>query len=697
MTYVDAIQPADRGLLELIEALPVSVFSKDADGRYTYGNGHLLKTFGLDSLSDLVGRTDDHFHRKEDVQQYLIDDERVLSGQSLHAKQEIQERLWDHTDIFRTTKLPLRDADGGIAGLIGFSVDETEPLRVAHQLRRSEQRYRLAVQASRDGVWDFDLATRTVEVSPQARALLGLHPHSERVEVEDLIDLLSPEELERLLQAVRPLLEDPTLRITHTSPLFRDGELRWLESRFTALEQDGVIVRMIGTVADVTDDVTRETELMHQATHDDLTGLVNRRGIRTRLDALIEQEQWFSLLYLDLDGFKLVNDSLGHNVGDELLNAVSRRFAALNQRPDLVARLGGDEFALLFHTGDDAATATAAAAEIHEILARPFTLHGLDVYASASIGMVRCDGNSFRHENSNAILRDADTAMYRAKANGKATTQVYEAEMRSRATRELGLHNRIRRAVDNMEFELHYQPIWHGDDLRASGVEALLRWQPPDGPPESPGVFLPYLEDTGLIVKVGEWVIDEACRQLAEWKRTIPGFPDLTMNVNLSRVQFASPDLVPHILAALEAHSISPSELELEVTETAIAVEAGAVAQLNQLRSVGVSVAIDDFGVGQSSLSTLQELPFDVLKIDRAFVSRIGKVDRNPVLVAAIGIARSFGCRIVAEGVETPEQLEWLQVQGCDLMQGYLLGRPVPAGEVAELVAPRHVSVVASF
>ena len=674
----------DAHLRQLIEALPHAVFAKDRAGRFTYGNRALLSSLSLESLDELVGRTDADFFSADEVAEYEQDDAKVFGGATQWDKQEVQQRTRLGADTLRTTKIPIWDGQGQVSGLAGFSVDETEPTRMADELLRSEERYRMALQASRDGVWDFDLRTGMVELSAHALRMLRLPEQPQQLPVEVLTERIGADENQRFLDGALQLIREPGTPMTVTHRADFDDEVVVFETRMVALVEGGEVARIVGVLADVTSAVNHEEELRRQATHDDLTGLRNRRGFRAAIDELADDSKWFTVLYLDLDDFKLINDSLGHHIGDDLLMAVSERFRTLEHAPDELARLGGDEFALLYCSGDDGARATAAAAEIHALLTEPIRLGDYEVYTSASIGMARSDGRVQHAETS--IIRSADMAMYTAKSAGKGRTRVFEAGMRLRAHQDLELHNRIRRAVDNQEFTLHYQPIWRGDGLGIRGVEALLRWEAPGETVYSPGVFLPYLEETGLIVDVGRWVFDEACRQLAAWNEEHPSLPELVMSVNLSRVQLADRDLVSAITASLAAHEVSPHHIELEVTETAMATEARVSDRLELLRHAGVSIAIDDFGVGQSSLSALQELPFDVLKIDRAFIANIDPRGRNPVLDAAFGIARSFGSRIVAEGVETSEQLDWLYDSGCDFLQGYLLGRPAAPADVIEQI-----------
>ena len=682
----------DAHLRQLVEALPLVVFAKDPEGRFIYGNRTSLRSVGLESIEQLIGRTDADFFTEEEIAEYRVDDARVLAGATQWSKKERQQRFRAGADHLRTTKIPMRDADGRIIGLAGFSVDETEPARMANELLRGEERYRMALQASRDGVWDFDLRTGMIDLSKRALRMLGLPPSPNVMRVQELRGLIDAANDPKFDQAATELLQDPTtpICITHR---FQVGDVAGVyETRMVALAEDDRVVRIVGVIADVTTTVNHAEELLRQATHDDLTGLLNRRGFRSAIEALADDTHRFTVLYLDLDDFKLINDSLGHHMGDDLLVAASERFQHLEHAPDELARLGGDEFALLFCTGEDDQRAIDAAAEIHELLTRPIGLGGHEVYTSASIGMARSDGSVGAAVSA---LRSADMAMYTAKAAGKARTRVFEANMRQRADQGLELHNRIRRAVDNEEFTLHYQPIWCRDGSEVRGVEALLRWSAPGETMYSPAVFLPYLEETGLIVDLGCWVFDEACRQWAEWRREYPALSHLVMSVNLSRVQLSDRQLVPAILDSLERHGVPASNVELEVTETAMATEAQFSERLALLRNAGMSVAIDDFGVGQSSLSALQDLPFDVLKIDRAFISKIDPGGRNPVLDAAIGIARSFGCAVVAEGVETQDQLDWLNARGCDFVQGYLLGRPVPPDALlADIgVVPSVVSV----
>ena len=434
------------------------------------------------------------------------------------------------------------------------------------------------------------------------------------------------------------------------------------------------------TVTDVTDERRREAELRHQALADDLTALPNRRAVLDEVENLLADRAPFSLLYLDLDRFKVVNDSLGHDAGDALLQAVGTRLSRLTGPSDMVGRLGGDEFAVVVGGRDHRPRALyLAKLGIGRALAPPVLIGGLERYTAASVGVVL---DSTGYPSAQAMLRDADTAMYRAKES-QVGHRIFEPEMAVAAVEELDLQTRLRRAVDDNQLELHYQPIFDTETLAMVALEALLRWRPEPVGLVPPSSILPFLERSGLIVQVGAWVVDDSCRQLAEWWKRDPRFDDMTLAINLSRVQFDAPGLAETIASALNRHGLPPSALIVEITESAGVGEADhLVRALTQIRDLGVKVALDDFGVGQSSLSQLNELPLDIIKIDRTFVARIADRRDEPVLEATFRMADALGLTTVAEGVETDDQVEWLRQRGCDRLQGFGLSRPLPADQV---------------
>ena len=431
----------------------------------------------------------------------------------------------------------------------------------------------------------------------------------------------------------------------------------------------------------------------HAAFHDALTNLPNRTLLTENLKFVIEraknQEDYqFAVLFLDLDRFKNVNDSLGHTIGDQLLIAMARRLESCIRDADIVARLGGDEFAILLDGIPSAGEATNMARRIQEKLASPFNLSGHEVFTSTSIGIALSSTGYDHPEN---MLRDADTAMYRAKAQGKACYEVFDKGMHTHAVYLLQMENDLRRALDREEFRVYYQPIVSLDNGSLAGFEALIRWQHPDRGFVNPSDFIPLAEDTGLIVPIGMWILRKACQQLCQWQWQSPANRNLFMSVNLSSKQVSQPDLVAQIRDMLEETNVDARHLKLELTESAVMHNADMAARLlKRLKALGVQLSIDDFGTGYSSLGYLHNFPVNTLKIDRSFVGRIGEAAENIEIVRTIvSLAENMGMDVVAEGVETLSQLTQLRKLNCQYGQGYLFSRPVDADSVTAWISKK--------
>lgn len=434
-----------------------------------------------------------------------------------------------------------------------------------------------------------------------------------------------------------------------------------------------------------------QEQLLHLALHDTLTGLPNRvlfmERLQQALDRFKQQPTYkFAVLFLDCDRFKVVNDSLGHVVGDQLLVAVAYRLASCLRPSDTLARLGGDEYTILLEDIEDSSDATQIAEQLQKQLTIPFQLHEHEVFINASIGIVADPSDYDQPEH---LLRDADTAMYRAKELGKARYQVFDEGMHHRALASLQLETDLRRALERQEFVVNYQPIVSLTSGTICGFEALVRWYHVDRGFISPAEFIPIAEETGLIVSIGEWVLREACRQMRMWQHQLPTHPPLTISVNLSAKQFWQPNLIEQIDAILQETELDSRSLKLEITESAIIDNDESVtAILQQLRNRQIQLSIDDFGTGYSSLSYLQRFPVDTLKIDRSFVSKIGETGENLEIVRAIvTLAHNLAMSAIAEGVETTQQLSHLRAAGCEFGQGYFFSKPLTPEAAAAIIA----------
>ena len=428
----------------------------------------------------------------------------------------------------------------------------------------------------------------------------------------------------------------------------------------------------------------------HAAFHDSLTGLPNRAMFTELLKAEIESsnrrnDHMFAVLFLDLDRFKNINDSLGHTHGDLLLVAFAERLERTLRPIDTLARFGGDEFAILLSGMTDATDAVRVAQRIQDELSQPFVLDKNSAFATASIGIAL---SSSGYDRPDDILRDADIAMYRAKENGKARYELFDHGMHARAVSRLQLESDLRQAIEQKEFCVYYQPIISLQTGRLAGFEALVRWNHPRRGLVAPADFIPVAEETGLIVPIGQWVLNEACAQVRQWQIDSPSHRSLSLSVNLSARQVAQPDLLQRIKDALETSKLNPHCLKLEITESVVMENAEAAAQmLKQLRSLGVQLSIDDFGTGYSSLSYLHRFPLNYLKIDRSFVMRLTTDNDNAIVRTISTLARNLGMEVIAEGIETEEQFQQLKMLGCEYGQGYLFSRPVSNDGVEHLLA----------
>jgi diguanylate cyclase (GGDEF)-like protein len=434
----------------------------------------------------------------------------------------------------------------------------------------------------------------------------------------------------------------------------------------------------------------REKKLGHDAFHDALTELPNRAWFMNRLQQSIDlsyrrEDYLYAVLFIDLDRFKVVNDSLGHLVGDELLKSVARKLQASLRHTDAVARFGGDEFVLLLEDIKDIEEPNRVAERIQHQLRQPFNLHDYEVFTEISIGIIVSTMGYDRPED---VLRDADIAMYYAKAQGRGRYEVFDPAMQTVAMTRLQLENDLRRAIALQEFCVHYQPIVSLSTGQLSGFEALVRWHHASGIIYPPAEFIPVAEETGLINELGWWVLQEACHQIGIWQQQFPQTPPLAINVNLSGVQLKQVNLLNRIEDILQQTGIPSYCLKLEITESCILETVSREEKmLKQLKALGIQLCIDDFGTGYSSLSRLHEFPIDTLKIDRSFVSRIGADNSGVEIVQTIvTLARSRGMDIVAEGIETPTQLQKLRELGCELGQGYLFSQPVDREKATELL-----------
>jgi diguanylate cyclase (GGDEF)-like protein/PAS domain S-box-containing protein len=566
--------------------------------------------------------------------------------------------------------------------------------REASSIRTSERRFRGLVQNASDMILICDAPGTITYQSPAAETTWGY------VEAgllgEPVATFTHPEDqpaLRDLWGQLQHAAADATDAMTRTIELrFRDYGGVWRHADFfvTNLLHDPAVQGLVITVRDTTERKTFERQLTQQAFYDALTGLPNRVLFGDRLaQALVRagrRRDAVGLLFLDLDNFKLINDSLGHQVGDQLLVEAAARLRACVRDQDTVARLGGDEFVVVLELlgGEDDAL-PAAKAIVHQF-SRPFVLDGREVVVTVSIGIAVSNAGL---EQAEILLRNADVAMYRAKSDGRARYVMFDPSMHTDSLARLELENDLRQALQHDELRVHYQPIVRMESRKITEVEALVRWQHPTRGLVFPGEFIPVAEDTGLIIPIGMWVLEEACRQVAAWHRQFPNQPPLILSVNLSPRQFQQPSLVADVAQALSKSGLPGSCLKLEITEGIIMRNVEVTIQtLWELKGLGLQLAIDDFGTGYSSLSYLKRLPLDVLKIDKSFVNGIGHKQEDTAIVHAImAMAKSLNLKVTGEGIETAGQAALLGEWGCDSGQGYLFSKPLDSEKVGALLA----------
>jgi diguanylate cyclase (GGDEF)-like protein/PAS domain S-box-containing protein len=564
--------------------------------------------------------------------------------------------------------------------------------RAQEALKESEERYALAARGSNDGLWDWQLSANVVHFSPRWKAMLGYQEKEIGDRPEEWFDRIHDADRKRVQEEITSHQKGLTPHFeSEHRVLHKDGSFRWMLSRGVAVhDASGNALRMAGSQTDITEGKVS----------DPLTGLPNRLLFIDRVGRLIKhtkrrKDQLFAVLFMDLDGFKMINDSMGHLIGDQLLLGVANRLEKCLRSTDTVARLGetftvarlgGDEFTVLLDDIKDPSDAKRAADRMMKALASPFILGGKEVFTSVSIGIALSNS---AYEQPEEILRDADTAMYRAKSLGKARYEVFDADMRASVMARLQLETDLRRALERGEFRNFYQPIVALVSGEIAGFEALLRWQHPTRGLLAPIEFIPVAEETGLIRELGWWNFREACRQISEWRAGSIAHRHLTISVNLSAKQFLQPNLVEDIRKLLCELALPPEALKLEITEsTVMADPSGAVEMLQQIKSLGIRLAIDDFGTGYSSLSYLHRFPLDTLKIDRSFISGMGDDGEGMEIARTIlPMANNLRLDVVAEGVETVQQVAMLRKLQCKYGQGYYFSRPLSADATAALLA----------
>jgi diguanylate cyclase (GGDEF)-like protein/PAS domain S-box-containing protein len=677
-----SIRRRERRLREILDLLPHPIYLKDPEGRFVVVNQALADIYGT-SVQALVGRREEEFANAE------LEKRLTLSAETHAPRVVVQEERTDargRKRVLQTVEVPFHTAAEPRPGLLGLSIDVTDQTRVDEELR-------LAAIAfdSHNATFITDAAGVILKVNKAFTDITGygvdevIGQSADSYFRSDRHDAAFFQEQRRALETVGAWQGEIYNRR-------KNGELFPVWESVTAVrDADGGLKYLVSHFQDISERKQVQAHIEHLAYHDPLTHLPNRSLLLDRLQQALaryrRRGQYGALLFLDLDQFKAINDSLGHAVGDLLLCEVARRLSAQIRKEDTVARLGGDEFVILLAQLDGSADSAAREArsvadKVHEIFIQDFNIAGYALRVGASIGVaVFPEGD----ETADEVLRHADIAMYRAKMGGRRTVSFFSPEMQAAATERVQLENQLRQAVERREFSMHFQPQVDIRSGRILGAEGLLRWNHPQRGALSPGLFVPVLEESGLIVPVGEWVLMTACQAASTFS---PAHDRMRISANLSPRQFHHPGFVSRLRAILDIAGLRPDSLELELTESSVTRDLeDTIEIMRTLKNIGVRFSLDDFGTGYSSLSYVKRLPLDTLKIDRTFVNDCTADSDNTAIVRAIiAMAKTLDLDVVAEGVETEAQLNFLAEQGCTAYQGYHFSAPVPERDFRQLI-----------
>lgn len=683
-------QPQTAEFLRLLlDSLPISIFWKDRQSTYLGCNQHFARMVEI-SVTEIRGKTDyDLPYPPAEAERFRQQDRQVVeSGQ---AKMNLLEsttlksgkQLW-----LNVNKIPIRDSHQQVIGVMGTLEDVTDRQQAEFVLQQAEQKYRSIFENAVEGIFQTTRSGHYLMVNPMLAKIYGYDsPEDLMARLTDIEHQLyvKPDRRQEFIQHIQ---EQGSIRGFESEVYRKDGSMIWVSESARAIwDEQGQIVGYEGTVEDITSRKHAEATIRYQAFHDLLTGLPNRTLFNDRLPLALSQAHRsntiLAVMFLDLDRFKIINDTLGHAIGDQLLQEVAYRLSRCLREGDTVSRWGGDEFTLLLPQINTSEDASKIAQRLIEALRPTFELSGHTLHISSSIGVALYPHDG---EDAQTLLKNADAALYRAKDQGRNGYQFYTPAINSKASELLALENSLHDALERQEFIIYYQPQINLLTNEITQMEALVRWQHPSLGFVSPAVFIPLAEENGLIVPIGEWVLRNACAQHRRWKDL--GLPSLRIAVNLSARQFHQQRLLETVSQILAEVALDPADLELEIAETTAMQDVNfTAALLHQLRTMGVHIAVDDFGTGYSALSYLKKFPLNTIKIDQSFIQDLTTDERDSAIVAAvIALGRGLNLNVVAEGVETQAQLAILRSLGCEEMQGYLFSQPMPATQATHFL-----------
>ena len=667
--------------------MPARIFWKDKNLHYLGCNAPFARDAGFSRPEDIIGKDDYQMGWREQAELYRHDDRDVIeSGQSKLLIDEPQTTPDGKSITLLTSKVPLRDPNGEVFGVLGTYLDVTDRTRLEEELAKRNAQFDAALNNMAQGLLMYDRDGRLVISNRRFAQLFNLswekwHSASLGLTIQETMQRVhewtdvTEKDRSQLVSKAQMFLESGQ----GGQIVFERTDGSTFNASVAAMAGGGFVV----TFEDITEQRRIEEKISYMAHHDALTGLPNRSVFYEKLERLLArgpQSGSFAVFSLDLDQFKSVNDTLGHPIGDKLLQAAAKRMSGCTRNSDIVARLGGDEFAIVQASFKRPADATMLATRLIEAVSASYDLDGHQVVVGASVGIAIAPADGTTPDQ---LVKNADLALYRCKSDRGNSYRFFEPQMDARMQERRAMELDLRKALVNGEFALHYQPVINLKTGKITGCEALIRWQQPERGAVAPLQFIPIAEETGLIIPIGEWVLRRACCDAVTWP------DDITLAVNISPVQFRSGDFVQLVKSALEKSGLPARRLELEITELVLMHDSDAAFTImQQLKGLGVRIAMDDFGTGYSSLGYLRSFPFDRIKIDQSFIADLAESKQSlAILRAVVGLGSSLNIATTAEGVEAASQLELLRDEGCTEVQGYFFSPPRPAAEVAELLA----------
>ena len=682
---------SDEKYRTILESIEDGYYEVDHAGNFTFFNDSMCVLLGY-SREEMMGMNNRRYIDKENARKLFQTFNQVYTTGEPAKAFDWQVVRKDGTKRYIEASISLRkDSSGNRVGFRGITRDITERKKMEEAIQKSEERYRTILDEMEDGYFEVDLAGNYIFINDAITRHLG-YPKEELIDTS-FRDQVAKEDLGKIYKAFGNIcLTGSPERAISYKVLRKDGTTGFSEmTGFPLKDQKGDIIGFRGIGRDVSVRKRMEEEILYQATHDALTGLANRMLFSQMMHHAIETakryKKQFAVLFIDLDRFKVINDTLGHDAGDQLLKEIAARLRQILRSADLIARLGGDEFVILIEEVGDISQAATVAHKIIVGVIKPVTIMGQECRITASIGISMYPKDA---EDEQTLMKNADMAMYLAKEEGKNNYQFYSRDIQTKSVERLSIETHLRLALEHNELSLQYQAQVDFKTNSITGVEALLRWENPHLGMVTPTQFIPVAEETGLIVPIGNWVMRTACAQNVAWQKQ--GLPAVCMAVNLSVRQLTDDHLIDDIQRALYETGMEPNLLELEITESVMMRNPERmIAVLDKIKSLGVRLAIDDFGTGYSSLSQLKHFPIDTLKVDRSFIRNVPvDAEDKAITEAIISMGKTLSLTVIAEGVETQEQLDFLHEHSCDEMQGYYFSKPIAPEHFADLLR-QHV------